>query len=204
VEKLPKKFTDNEKLYITKRLKEEAMKCLASYGVKKTTVDELVKRVNIPKGTFYLFYESKELLLFDAINDLHDEIQKKLLRQLNEFKEPMTIEHLTDLLFLLYKEVNESGLLSIMINSDLELLMRRLPEETVKEHLAHDDLSIEQFFSFLPMKGKKNIEAFSAAMRGIFMTLLYQREIGEEIFDEALRLMLRGLVIQLMEEDNND
>ena len=27
-------------------------------GVKKTTVDELVKRVGIPKGTFYLFYPS--------------------------------------------------------------------------------------------------------------------------------------------------
>nr|WP_277934491.1 TetR family transcriptional regulator [Parablautia intestinalis] len=26
-----------------------------------TTVDEVVKRVNIPKGIFYLFYKSKEL-----------------------------------------------------------------------------------------------------------------------------------------------
>ncbi len=31
-------------------------------GVKKTTVDELVKRVGIPKGTFYLFYPSKDCL----------------------------------------------------------------------------------------------------------------------------------------------
>ena len=35
-------------------------------GVKKTTVDELVKRTGIPKGTFYLFYPSKEMLLFDV------------------------------------------------------------------------------------------------------------------------------------------
>ncbi|MDY4210978.1 MAG: TetR/AcrR family transcriptional regulator [Treponema sp.] len=33
--------------------------------MKKTTVDELVKRTGIPKGTFYLFYPSKEILLFD-------------------------------------------------------------------------------------------------------------------------------------------
>lgn len=35
-------------------------------GVKKTTVDELVKREGIPKGTFYLFYPSKEMLLYDV------------------------------------------------------------------------------------------------------------------------------------------
>ncbi|WP_286081321.1 TetR/AcrR family transcriptional regulator [Parablautia intestinalis] len=40
-----------------------------SYSIRcpATTVDEIVKRVNIPKGTFYLFYKSKELLLFEVI-----------------------------------------------------------------------------------------------------------------------------------------
>ena len=53
---VPKSYSEQEKEYIRKRLKEEAAKCLAKYGVRRTTVDEIVKRVNIPKGTFYLFY----------------------------------------------------------------------------------------------------------------------------------------------------
>jgi len=39
---------EQEKEYIKKRLKEEAAKCLAQYGVRHTTVDEIVQRVNIP------------------------------------------------------------------------------------------------------------------------------------------------------------
>jgi hypothetical protein len=87
-----------------------------------------------------------------------------------------------------------------MMSGELELLMRKLPEDKVKEHLAQDDLSMKQFFSFLPFREGMNIEAYSGAFRGIFMTMLYKREIGEEIFDEALKLMLRGLVIQMMED----
>ena len=67
MERLPKSYSDQERAYITKRLKEEAAACMGQFGIRRTTVDELVKRVKIPKGTFYLFYPSKELLLFEVI-----------------------------------------------------------------------------------------------------------------------------------------
>ena len=75
---LPKAYSDQEKEYIRKRLKEEAAKCLAQYGIKRTTVDEIVQGVKIPKATFYLFYQSKEMLLFEVILEQHDLIEEKL------------------------------------------------------------------------------------------------------------------------------
>ena len=60
---MPKLYSEEEKKQIIQRLKEEANILMQEKGVKKTTVDELVKRVGIPKGTFYLFYPSKEMLL---------------------------------------------------------------------------------------------------------------------------------------------
>lgn len=71
---MPKTFTDKEREYIKKRLMEEAQDCLRLYGIRKTTVDELVKRANIPKGTFYLFYDSKELLFYDSVKGMFREI----------------------------------------------------------------------------------------------------------------------------------
>lgn len=196
---MPKRLTDKEKEYITRRLKEEARKCMLTFGIKKTTVDELIKRVNIPKGTFYLFYESKELLLFDAINDMHDEVQNTLLTELTKLSDDLTVEKLTDFFVNIFEEVND--ILSIMIDKDLDLLIRKLPEDKVKEHLTKDDLSIEKLFETLPLKEGKDLAAFSGAFRGIFMTLLNKREIGEEIFENALRLMIRGLIIQILEDE---
>ena len=50
---MPKIYSDEEKKQIIERLKKEANALMQEKGVKKTTVDELVKRAGIPKGTFY-------------------------------------------------------------------------------------------------------------------------------------------------------
>lgn len=56
---MPKTYSEQEREYIDKRLREEAMNCMAAYGIRKTTVDELVRRVRIPKGTFICFMSPK-------------------------------------------------------------------------------------------------------------------------------------------------
>ena len=45
---MPKPFTENERTFIKQRLMEEAKLCLAQFGVRKTTVDEL-GRIAIPQ-----------------------------------------------------------------------------------------------------------------------------------------------------------
>lgn len=197
---MPKSFTEHEREYINKRLKEEAKECLNLYGIKKTTVDELVKRVNIPKGTFYLFYDSKELLLFDVINEVQDEIQGQIIRELQELRGNIDSDELAELLFRFYKKVENTFLLNILTNGDLELLMRKLPLYAVEEHLAQDDFIIEKVLEIIPHKPDLDIKHFSGALRGIFLSMLYKREIGEDVFDGSLKLMIRGIAIQLMEE----
>ncbi|TWH81794.1 TetR/AcrR family transcriptional regulator [Sedimentibacter saalensis] len=197
---MPKSYSSQEKEYIVKRLKEEAYNCLNLYGVKKTTVDELVRRVNIPKGTFYLFYDSKELLLFDVVNDLHDEIQKHFIREANLIKGRITAENLTNLLFKVYKMVDDTFLLKVMTNGELELIIRKLPNEIVEKHFRDDYAMMEKFMELIPHVKEKNVQYFSGALRGVFLTMLHKREIGEEVFDGSLKLMINGLVIQLMEE----
>lgn len=74
---MPRTFSEQERTYIQEQLRAEAKKCLATYGIRKTTVDELVRRVGIPKGTFYLFYESKERLLFEVIMEVDRTCRRK-------------------------------------------------------------------------------------------------------------------------------
>lgn len=196
---MPKTYSEKEREYIRKRLKEVAAECLDIYGVKKTTVDELVQRANIPKGTFYLFYESKELLLFDVINDFHDEIQKTLLKELESFRGNIQRQQLSDLLFRIYKKAEDSFLIKIIKNKDLELLMRKLPDEAVAEHMVSDNKAMEILLSHIPQTEGMDMEVFSAAMRGIFLMMMNRREIGEDVFDDALKLLINGVAVQLME-----
>ncbi len=196
---MPKTFSESERAYIKKRLKEEAKICLAQYGVRKTTVDELVKRANIPKGTFYLFYESKELLFYDVLCEFHDEMHGKLLKEAADIQEDITPKRLTDLIMGLYKMVDTSFLLRFISENEMEFIVRKLPPETIKSHAADDNFSVEQLFMAVPQLRAKNIGAFSAALRGIFMTMLYKKEIGEDVFDDALRILVYGVVLQMFE-----
>ncbi|MEA4869997.1 MAG: TetR/AcrR family transcriptional regulator [Christensenella sp.] len=196
---MPKTFSENERAYIKERLMEEAAKCLAQYGIRKTTVDELVRRINIPKGTFYLFYESKERLLFDVILNLNDEIQNDLLREISVLTEAPDAEALTDIIVRLYRRLDDSFLPKIMQDGEMEHFMRSLPPELAKLHAAHDDSKVRELLAMLPGMREERAEVFSAALRCVFITLMYKGEIGEAIFDETLRVLIRGVVLQLFE-----
>ncbi|MCI1965190.1 MAG: TetR/AcrR family transcriptional regulator [Oscillospiraceae bacterium] len=196
---MPKTFSDSERACIKNRLMEEAKKCLALYGIKKTTVDELVQRAKIPKGTFYLFYKSKELLFFDVFCSLHDEYQEKMMSEISVLKDGINAEKLTDIIFRLYKSLDGSYLLKIMTSGELELLFRKLPPELNKLHSEKDDFRMEELVSMVPNMKTENIRVFSAAIRGIFISLLHKQEIGEDVFDDALRIMIRGVVLQMFE-----
>ncbi|BCJ96053.1 TetR family transcriptional regulator [Anaerocolumna cellulosilytica] len=199
---MPKTYSDSERAYIKKRLMDEAYICLAQFGVRKTTVDELVKRVNIPKGTFYLFYPSKELLFFDVFCSLHNELQTTLLHWIEELQGNINTDTITDLIYRLYKQVDSTFIYTFIANGDLELLVRKLPPELAATHAQEDDFAMRHLLSLLPgTHTEDTIKIFSAVLRAIFCTMLHKREIGEHVFDDTIRVMLRGVVLQLFEED---
>lgn len=199
VSQLPKCYSEEEKEYIRKRLKEEASKCLAQFGIRRTTVDEIVKRVKIPKGTFYLFYQSKELLLFDVILEQHDRIDKELYKAVNDIDPTTcTIEQLTEIIFSFYEMASDAPILKILNSDEIELLARKLPQDVVAKHLDDDTSMIEKVVSVLPVKTNLDINAFSVAFRAVYFASLHKDELGGENYNEALRLLIQGLVSQLI------
>lgn len=196
---MPKSYSEQEREYIKQRLKEEAGKCLAQYGVRRTTVDEIVKRVNIPKGTFYLFYKSKELLLFDAILEQHEYVTRELYRTISNLaKQELSAEKLTDVIFEFYKMTEEMAILRQIGVDDVELLMRKLPQAIVEEHLQDDTDTIGKMFALLPIKKDADIKMISAVFHAIYFATLHKAEIGEEHYDAALRTLIYGVVAQII------
>jgi len=201
---MPKALSAQERETIQNRLKSEARQCLRTLGIKKTTVDELVGRVHIPKGTFYLFYQSKELLFFDVLMDFHNELQADLISVVEQ-QQTLNTKNLVTILYSLFKRVDGSFLAAMIQNNDIELLMRKLPPQLVQDHQRTDDLSMEHFLSFLPLTLEEHrVQVFSAALRAVFLSMLHKSEIGEDVFDEALLLMLTGIVAQLLEETHDN
>lgn len=196
---MPKSYTEKERTAIASALRCAAMESMLHSGVKKTTVDNLAKKVRIPKGTFYLFYPSKEMLLYDALMEKEEETHRLLAAKLTDIKANFTLESLTQLLYDFFQIGFNLGILPLMISGELDVLMRKLPDEVVAEHIARDDDFLTVFRELFPAMQPKILADYSAAFRAVFFTAAYQREIGEG-YDRALRLLIRGLVIQMWED----
>lgn len=62
---MPRAFTDEERERIRASLIAAGRKCFAKFGMRKTTLMDLVSTAGIAKSTFYQFYTSKEGLYHD-------------------------------------------------------------------------------------------------------------------------------------------
>ena len=67
-------FTDYETEQLRKALLKETRHCAVTLGMKKTSVDQLTKAVGIAKGSFYKFFESKEMAFFAVLESIHAEL----------------------------------------------------------------------------------------------------------------------------------
>lgn len=64
---MPRAFKKEEKEKIHAKLLEAGRSCFLRYGLKKTTIEDVVGPAGIAKSSFYLFFESKEALFVDVI-----------------------------------------------------------------------------------------------------------------------------------------
>ena len=196
---MPKTYTEEERKNIRLMLIEEAEKALFHGGVESVSVDELVRRVSIPKGTFYLFYPSKELLLFEVIQEQHELVNQKLYQELSGLTETdLSADKITDVIFDFYKMTEEMPIFRLMDSEEIELTVRKLPREVVEAHFREDTDTIQKLFSLLPVKREVDIQVLSAAFHAIYYATLHKQEIGEEQYDQALRLLIHGVVTQII------
>lgn len=196
-------FDENEKELIREKLKKVAEECLLKYGVKKTTVDQLVEMVGISKGSFYNFYPAKEVLFFIVLEEYQKSIISKLINRLKEL-DNIGIDEFTDLIYGGYQDVRRSFIMNIIQNQEFEYFIKKLPKELIMDHHSLDDIFTREIFSYIKIRDDINIDVVAASLRAIFMSMIYIEEIGEKEFDEVLLLLIRGVAQQVIEEDYNN
>lgn len=206
---MPKIYSETERTDIKDSLKREANILMIERGIKKTTVDELVKRAGIPKGTFYLFYPSKEMLLFECIQDFHNEADKIIsdgMEQIIRKYKSRTkgkrfsnecLDEITDVLMEAIN-ITSGSCLKIMLDPEsMNLLISKLPEDVLKKH-GNDSKEIF-LLEFFGIKDKEKIQAISGSFTLILLGLIYSPVLGDELAEKSTRLLVRGVVNQMVE-----
>ena len=119
-------FTDEQNEQIRKDLIRAARRCGITIGMRKTSVGQLTEAVGISKGSFYKFFESKELLFFAVLEDIHTECFAAAQKSLQENATLLPAERTAAAILAACRWLSKTKAF-VFIENDAEFLLHRLP-----------------------------------------------------------------------------
>lgn len=190
-------FTDFETEQIRKALLKETRRCAVTLGMKKTSVDQLTKAVGIAKGSFYKFYESKEMIFFAVLESIHSELYGVADEVLSKNKNLAPSERIAEAVLAVCKRLSDTGDM-LFIENDAKLLLQRLPDEVKKVHYHDDETHIKQLLEKYALKTQKGASLVAATVRGLILTVSHQEQIGE-LYPQVLKTLVYGASKELFD-----
>jgi len=129
-----KVFSEEDKVLIKRKLKDECMAFWISQGYKETSIGTFCKKAEISTGTFYNFYSSKEELFFEVLYDIQETIYGDFIKRIEQYPEKSGFE---TAILELYFEYESKPFLYDVKTTDFTSFYSKLSEE-MKEKLTFD------------------------------------------------------------------
>ena len=190
-------FTDFEFEQLQRALLQETRRCAVTLGMKKTSVEQLTRAVGIAKGSFYKFYESKEMLFFAVLEDIHSELFGAADRVMSDDGGLPPSERAAKAILAVCKRLSETGDM-VFIENDAKLLLQRLPENVKTEHYHDDETHIRELLEKYDLAPKGGASLAAAAVRGLILTVSHKTQIGA-LYPQVLETLVHGACRELFE-----
>jgi len=196
------KFSEQEKAYVHDKLIQHGRTLFGDLGLRKTTIGDLIKRVDIAQGTFYHFFDSKESLYFEILEQEEHDIRKALLDKI-ESGDTLTKVAFRDFLKQALQFLNESPILQQLFDhTTMEQLLRKLPPEKLNHHNKKDiDFLVPYIEKWQADGVMKQIspDIIVNLFRSLIILSLQKDMIGESNFEETMdqfvQFVADGLII---------
>ncbi len=189
---MSKKFSEQEKEFITLRLKQECEIMWGQFGYKKSNIDELCRKVGISKGAFYLFFESKEQLFIETYKyrmHKHYELAKK------EMEKSPNNDGFYNAIMAIYPENTQGRWLENLNGPEYQLLLARMPKNTDDELMSYAQVLYDDIIEKYQLKFKIDPALFIKAIHAISNAALHEDELGNDI-DTIVEILLSALFKQ--------
>ena len=188
-------FTDQQNETIRSDLLREARRCGVTIGMRKTSVEQLTEAAGISKGSFYKFFDSKELLFFAVLEDIHAACFTAAQKSLRENAALPPADRVTAAVLAACRWLSETKAF-VFIENDADFLLRRLPEDVKAAHYHDDETHIRALLEAGGLQPKGGIALAAATVRGLILTVSHQGQIGA-LYPQVLETLVRGACREL-------
>ena len=188
-------FTEEQNETIRRDLIREARCCGVTVGMRKTSVEQLTEAVGISKGSFYKFFDSKELLFFAVLEDIHTECFAAAQKSLQENAAIDPASRTAAAILAVCRWLSETKAF-VFIENDAEFLLHRLPEEVKTAHYHDDETHIRQLLEKYDLMPRRGASLAAATVRGLILTVSHNEQIGE-LYPQVLETLVYGACREL-------
>ena len=165
--------------------------------MKKTSVDQLTKAVGIAKGSFYKFYESKEMAFFVVLESIHSELYGVADQALHRNGGLPTSERAAEAVLAVCRRLSDTGDM-VFIEHDAKLLLQRLPDDIKNVHYHDDETHIRLLLEKYDLVPNRGISLAAATVRGLILTVSHKEQIGG-LYPQVLETLVYGACRELFE-----
>ena len=190
-------FTEEQNETIRRDLIREARCCGVTVGMRKTSVEQLTEAVGISKGSFYKFFDSKELLFFAVLEDIHTECFAAAQKSLQENAAIDPASRTAAAILAACRWLSETKAF-VFFENDAEFLLHRLPEEVKTAHCHDDETHIRLLLEKYDLVPSRGISLAAATVRGLILTVSHKEQIGE-LYPQVLETLVYGACRELFE-----
>lgn len=193
------KFHDHEREYLAGQLLKEGELLFSTNGLIKVTIQNLTSAVGISKGSFYAFYESKELLFMDinyrAQQEMYHRLQSELAKLADHDPNVITVSA-----FLMVLDCfMEHPFLSKINQEVVGHLQRRLGNQLFHE-LNYDDTRLLRILEQKGIEFYKSDMVIVKALQSILAAVMHLK--GDSDLDQVKLLLVQGLVDQILKKES--
>ena len=188
-------FTDEQNKQIRNDMIWEARRCGITIGMRKTSVERMTEAVGISKGSFYKFFDSKELLFFAVLENIHTECFMAAQKSLQENESLPPAGRAAAAILAACRWLADTKAF-VFIENDADFLLHRLPEEVKSAHYHDDETHIRALLEAGGLQPKGGMALAAATVRGLILTVSHQEQIGA-LYPQVLETLVRGACREL-------
>lgn len=197
---MPKGFSEHEKAQIRARLLQKGKEYFATYGVKRSNVEDLTRAAGISKGAFYLFYDSKEALFFELLVQFEDAYHTTLLQIASEPAESPRhqVEAFFQQAFALWKT---NPLFQRFSQDEYAYLVRKLPDAQVQVNMHKDVQFVNRLLAQWQAQGviiDCDPTMFLSIMRALFFVSLHTDDFEQGTYPPLIAFLIDTLIQRLV------
>lgn len=189
---MPRAFREQERQEIQQRLLEAGREYFARYGIRRTNIEDLTRTAGISKGAFYTFFDSKEALFMDILEEYEEE-QRQQIFSITLAPEKSARANLRALLKEAFSAWEASAFLNNFDRQDFAALLRNLPPERIEAHLQGDQAFVEQVLERWEQDREptaRDPRVVEGLIKALFFVHLHKKNFNSPGYGAALEVLI--------------